>query len=707
MPPPELEAYRLQEGEQLRLDGQVNEAFWEKVSPAGNFRQMEPVEGQAATEATEVRVAYDQNYLYIGVILHDSDPEGIKAFQRRWDQSLATDDRFMFILDTYNDQRSAYFFEINPLGLMGDGLLRVGQGTLLNKAWNGIWRAWVARGPWGWSAEIRIPFRTLNFEPDKERWGINFQRTVRRKNEETLWTGHRRNQGLFRPQDAGQLTGLRGMSQGLGLEVIPYALLAQANQHSPGGDPARSLHPNLGGELNYSLTPNLRAGLTLNTDFAETDVDDRQINLTRFPLFFPERRAFFLEGSSVFLFAPASGVDPFFSRRIGLNQGAPVPIRAGARLIGRINKTELGLLQVRTAAAGQLAGEQFTAARVLQNVFRESSIGLIYTRRDSEGDSLPLRQTLGADMELNTSRFLGSKNLQLQLFLVAHTPNAFEENSNLWDRSVRGGRLNFPNQPWSGHVSYREFGIAYDPAMGFAPRVGFRRVQPTVTYAPLLENSQLIRELSWSYHFEYLMDMAFRPITVNHNLRLLGVRLESGDAFSASLTHNFEYLDFDFDILRDQRFVVPIGNYYNPGYRLELATASFRRFGSTFAHSHGTFWTGKRSDFTTSFFLRPYPGINLDGSWVHSRVQLAEGAFQTHLFRLITSYDFSPWLALQFNIQYDNISRLLGTNNRLSWIVTPGTVLHVVYNHNWQQLTERMQSLENRSIIKFSYTLRI
>lgn len=226
----EISAYRLQSGEEIFLDGWVNEDFWDKVSVAGDFRQQEPFPGNPATEQTEVRISYDDEYLYIGAIFFDSESDKITAFQKKRDAPLDTDDRFVFILDTYNDQRSAFYFEINPLGLMGDGILKVGQGTSMNKSWNGIWEAWVVRSDFGWSAEIRIPFMTLNFDPNAATWGINFLRTIRRKNEETLWTGFQRNQGINRPQDAGKLVDLTNIHQGIGIEAIPYALISETRR---------------------------------------------------------------------------------------------------------------------------------------------------------------------------------------------------------------------------------------------------------------------------------------------------------------------------------------------------------------------------------------------------------------------------------------------------------------------------------------------
>lgn len=697
----------MQPGETIDLDGLTKEAFWQNAAVISDFFQQEPVPGNPASERTEVRIAYDDENLYISAQFFDSEPDKIKAFQRKRDAPLDTDDRFVFILDTYNDQRSAFYFEINPLGLMGDGILRVGQGTSINRSWDGIWRAWVVKTAEGWMAEIRIPFMTLNFDPNNDTWGVNFLRTIRRKNEDVLWSGFQRNQGIQRPQDAGKLVNLKNINQGIGLEAIPYAIGTQVRQR---GDLESSktseLSHNFGGELNYNITPNLKAGITINTDFAETEVDDRQINLTRFPLFFPERRLFFLEGANIFLFAPSSSPNPYFSRRIGLQDGLPIPIRYGGRMIGRVKDTDIGFLHVNTAAQGERKAENFTVGRIVQNISDESTIGVIYTRRDTEGDSLPLRETLGMDLSLNTSKFLGNKNLQFEAFFVGHTPNFFGDESNLWDRSVRGGRINFPNEPWRAHMSYREFGINYDPATGFAPRVGFRRLQPSISYSPLWKNSGLIRELSWQYYFEYLMEMDWRPATVNHRIRFLGLRFESGDVLQFQFNYNYEFLDRPFDILRNGEYVIDVGNYYNLGYTITAQSAPFRKIGGSFVFSKNGFWTGTETNITADIFMRPIIGLNLTASWIHSQVRLLEGNFDTHIIRLISGYDFSPWVSVNFNVQYDNITRFLGTNSRFTWVIDPGNTFFIVYNHNWFRLTERFLSIEDRTNIKLAYTFR-
>ena len=702
-----IRAHRLAPGERPVLDGWVDDSLWQRIAPTTDFLMQEPVEGGAPSERTEVRIAYDADFLYIGAMLFDADPDGIKAFQKRWDQSLATDDRFMWILDTYGDRRNAYFFEINPAGLMGDGLMRTGQGTTFNKAWNGIWRAWVQVGAEGWSAEIRIPFRTLNFDPDSESWGINFQRTIRRKNEELVWSGEKRSQGLFRPQNAGTLVGLRDASQGLGLEVIPYALGTQRVVREP-ATPAR-YESRAGVDINYSITPNLRAGFTVNTDFAETEVDDRQVNLTRFPLVFPERRAFFLEGASVFSFAPSSFPNPFFSRRIGLSAGRPVPVLGGARLIGRAGRHDLGVMHLRTAGGADGGGnEDFTVARVTRHVLRESTVGLLYTRRAVLGDSLPDRHTLGADLELGTSRFLGSRNLQLQAFAVYHTdPEPGGGRSTGTDRSVRGLRLNYPNRPWEAHVSYREFGDAYDPAIGFAPRVGFRRLQPSVEWRPLVPGLRHIREFSFEFYHEYLSDDAWRPLTVNNRVKPLGIRFESGDELSLFVGWNYEYLDAPFDVLRNGRFVIPAGEYPTRGTRVLLQSASFRRVVAAVTYQRAGFWTGTRDDLTADLTLRPLPGLNVRANWIYNAATLPEGSFEAQIYRLFTSVDFTPLLSLNVNTQYDNVTRRLGTQHRLVWILTPGNTLFAVYEQNWRNpVDERLIAIDRQVALKLAFTQR-
>ena len=699
--------------EDIKLDGKLDDTFWSDITGISDFLVQEPVEGGEPTEKTTIKIAYDENYLYIGAIFYDSEPDGIKAFKMRKDAPLNTDDRFMWILDTYLDGRNAYFFEINPRGLMGDGLLTIGQGRSLNKDWDGIWRPWTYIGDFGWSAEIRIPFHTLNFDPKTSTWGINFQRTIRRKNEEILWSGHKRNQGIYRPQDAGRLTGLNNISQGLGLELVGYGKAeALKVQNESEGDYNNSQSLDGGLDVNYNITPGLKASLTVNTDFAETEVDDRQINLTRFPIRFPEKRDFFLEGANIFRFAPSSGVYPYFSRKIGLRSGNPIPILYGGRVIGKIGKVEVAAQQVKTIKTDNFNSEDFSVIRLKQNFLKESSIGVLYTRRHTNKGKqfvppLQDRNTLGIDLTLNTSTFLKNQNLQFQAFAVIHNPELPGEiNNNIWDRSARGLRFNFPNDPWSGSLSYREFGVSYDPAVGFSRRNSFRRVEPRIRFSPILEKSSTIRELKWEVSFENLMSLQWKKLTQNIRLTPLSIRFESGDEISYQIIRNFERLEYDFDILGDNSIIIPVGNYTNWSHQIELETANYRKIVYGIELNSEGFWSGNRTEYENELIFRPFPGINLNLGYVHSKVNLREGNFKTNLVRFLGDFDFTPFISFSSNIQYDDISENIGMNNRFKYTITPGSDIYFVYNHNWFDDNGKYKTSSMMGATKITYTHR-
>lgn len=702
----QINAYKLAQNEGIELDGKLNESFWTKIRPVNNFRQQEPNEGGAPSQRTEIFVAFDDTYLYIGAKLFDREPSRILAYQKRKDRSLGTDDRFMWILDTFNDGRNAYFFETNPAALRGDGLLTVGQGTNLNKSWDGIWNVQTSITAQGWIAEIRIPFRSLDFDPENTRWGINFQRTVRRNNEEIVWAGWRRNQGLFRPQNAGTLQGLSGMSQGLGLEVNPY-VTTTGNRRWTDGVSSDAGTFDTGFDAAYSITPSVRASLTINTDFAETEVDQRRVNLTRFPLRFPEQRNFFLEGATIFNFAPSSGVEPFFSRRIGLEDGESIPLNAGIRLLGREGNTNMGFYQIRTGAKGEINREDFTAARVSQNLFSESKVGLIYTRRATLDEAaVDDRHTLGADMDFGTSSFLGDKNFQFQAFFVWHNQNGPLEKSSFWDRTSRGIRINYPNFPFSGSMSYREFGESFNPAVGFTQRNGFRRLQPTIEYEKIVRNSSVIRSWETGLRYEYLTNLDFEPETINIRYTPFDIEFESGDEVEMSLSRDFERLTTNFDILRDGRVIIPPGDYYSWSLNAEVETASFRKISGGAEVTLQGFWTGNRNGYQFFGTLRPFPGINLTADWNRSDVSLPGVNFVTNLIRFRGDADFTPNTAFTNIIQYDDVSGVLGLFSRFRWTITPGSDLFLVYTHNWIEVEKNFEPIEIQGAAKINYTHR-
>jgi hypothetical protein len=699
--PPTITAVRAAADEPIELDGVLDEAVWQRAEPIVDFRQQEPDEGDVASERTEVRVVYSSHALYIGAEMFDSEPSGVKGYQKRRDAGLGSDDRFMWILDTFLDGRSAYFFEINPAGLMGDGLLRLGSGETLNKSWDGIWRTRVVRHDRGWTAEIELPFRTFNFDPSAQEWGINFQRTIRRRNEELLWSGWRRTEGLFRPATAGRLRGLAELSQGLGLEVRPYG---SASHRTVGGDQVAV--GDVGADLGYSLTPSLRLAMTINTDFAETDVDDRQVNLTRFPLFFPERRQFFLEGSSLYRFAGANGVTPFFSRRIGLAEGAAVPIVYGARLGGQAGAYEVGALHVRTGAQGDTAAESFTVARVKHALFRQSSIGTIYTRRATDSDApTPLgdHHTIGVDLDLYTSSFLGNKNLQFEAFYIAH--DAIDSpDVDLRDRSAHGLRLNFPNDIWQAHVSYRELGDHFDPAVGFTPRNGFRRLQPQVTWMPRPDWWPAARQLEFQARLEYLTDLDGVLETRSIGFTPLGVRFQSGDNFGLNVNNQFERLIETFEIA--EGVVLPAGEYSFNNLRFDLNTANQRPISFNVDVEGGEFWSGQSYGWSVGVNMRPAATMSFDAQVERQTIDLPQGDFTTLLTRFSANWYPTPWTSLTSRTQYDDVSGLLGLYMRLRWILQPGSDLFLVYSHDWNEVEGQFRTRTRGATSKLNYTYR-
>jgi len=713
----DLVATSLPSDQELELDGYLDEKVWSRAEAISDFTQQEPVEGGTPSERTEVRVAFDEDNLYIGAMIFD-DPDGILAYQKRRDAGLGTDDRFMWILDTFLDGRTGYFFEINPAGLMGDGLITGAGGHRgINKSWDGIWEARVQWLEDGWSAEIRIPFKTLNFDPEQDTWGINFQRTIRRKNEEILWRGYLRNQGLFRPVHAGRLRGLENPSQGLGLEAVPSVVGSWRNV--PENADPNTYPGEVSLDLGYSITPGLRAAVSLNTDFAEVEVDQRRVNLTRFPLRFQEKRDFFLEGSGVFSFSPRSGPSPYFSRRIGLESGEQIPITYGARLGGQAGRYELGFIQVRTGEErvgeeGLLVPvEDFTVARVKRSFLAQSSIGAIYTRRatgaSEVGEKLRDRHTAGMDLDFFTSTLFGRYNFQAEAFFVWNSNPDAEVDRSFSDLTARGFRLNFPNDEYRAHLSYREFGHDYSPAVGFVRRNGFRRVEPNIGWRPR-PDIDWIRRFEFSAQYRYLADLESGVAEEKQwRLDLFGVDFESGDNLRIQATRQYEFLENPFEI-SDGVDILP-GSYANWEYSIRGRTAGRRRVSGDAGLSTGGFWDGDRTRYELGLTWRPNPGLSLRGEWERNQVELPRGSFQTTLVRLSSGWDMSPWASVTGNVQYDDVSEIVGLFTRLRWILHPGNELYLVYTHNWRNrgpdlLDRDFETLSRGASTKLSYTYR-
>jgi hypothetical protein len=693
----------------IEIDGLLNEPEWKMVLPAKDFIQRDPIQGSPATEKTEVYVIHDKENLYIGAILFDSNPDGILAYQKRRDQSLRTDDRFMWILDTFLDGRTGYFFEVNPAGLLGDGLIIGGDSYWgINKDWNGIWDARVVVIPEGWSVEVVIPFRTLNFDPNLDTWGINFQRTVRRKNEDMKWEGFERNKKITQPIHAGYLKGLKNLTQGNGLEFKPYFSLKNQEMNM-----VKNNFNDIGFDVSINITSGLKASLTYNTDFAEAEVDQRRVNLTRFPLRYAEKRGFFLEGAGVYSFSPRNDVTPFFSRRIGLSDGEQIPINYGGRLSGQIGNYEIGVIQAQTNSKGDIAGENFTVARVKRAFFKQSYFGLVYTDRSSrtmEPDSNELDQSLfGADLELKTSEFMGDKNLQFQTFFVHHTAPYSEPELSISDLSVRGFRITYPNDIFRSHVSYREFGNNYNPAVGFGRRNGFKRIQPSFSYHPRPERYDFIRQVEFGIQYEFMTNLENKMLKKQTTITPFNIRFESQDQLSAKIVSLIEYLDKPFTIYED--ITIPIEEYSSEELQVKFETSEKRMLSTEFEYQTGDFWNGQKQTIKTQISVKPFSGFNIQTEYEKNTVKLSGKSFNTELYNFELGIYPTPRTAIFSNLQYDNVSDALGLFAKLQHTIRPGSDFYLVYTHNWISLSDQifdfdLMTVSKVSSLKINYSFR-
>jgi hypothetical protein len=628
------------------------------------------------------------------------------------DESFDADDSFRWTLDTFRDGRTGYFFEINPSGAMGDGLIGVNLqfgndfGAGINQSWDGIWLARVRRSEIGWTAEIEIPFRTLNFDPNASAWGINFQRTVRRKNEDSLWTGYARNQGLARMSNAGQLEGLGRISQGIGLDVKPY-LVGNVSSAPGRGRPGALSTGDVGFDAFYNVTPALRANVSINTDFAETEVDQRRVNLTRFPLFFEEKRDFFLEGSSFFDFSrePGRSIVPFFSRRIGLDaRGQPQRIDFGAKLTGQAGAFDLGVLQMRTAEAATGPGEDFSVFRARRRAFLQSYVGGLYTLRSARFPDSRDRHTAGIDFELKTSNFRQDQNAEVSgFYLVTSTPDGAGDNS------AFGLRFAYPNDPFTAEVAVREVQANYDPAVGFVDRRGYKQLAPAAEYAVRFRDHPWLRSLEWEAEVDIQNDPRNRPLTRELGFSPLSVSFEDGSGFELDFTRQYERLEEDFEI--SDGIVLPIGAVYRfTRYGIRGRTADHRVVAIEGNTELGDFFSGRAREHTIEVTVRPRRGLVVGLEAEHNVLHLSQGSFDANVFRASAGTQFSPWISVANDLQYDTVSRLLGWQMRFRWIRRPGNDLYVVYTHNWRELLDpgerRIATLDNRLATKVVYTFR-
>ena len=683
-----------------KVDGDLSDEAWKSAQPFSGFRMVEPKPNQDPTERTELRIVYDESNLYLGVYCYDAEPSRIAANSMAHDGSdehSENDDIIRVLLDPFQDKRNAYIFFINPCGARSEGLA---SGEYYSLNWDGIWEARARIAKDGWSAELQIPFKTISFKPGLTVWGINVERYIPRKLETIRLSGTNRDNFFYNPVEAAALEGIQEVKQGKGFTFRPYGLASVLKDHAIGADYDAKLDG--GFDIYKNFTPNLVGAFSYNTDFAETEVDDRQINLTRFPLYFPEKRMFFLEGSDIFSFGSSESFTPFFSRRIGLVNGRPAPITFGAKVYGKIGNTNLAVLDVRTDRFGELSRRNFFAARMSQNILEESKIGWIFTNGSPTGEKNSLA---GTDFTYQTSRFAGARNF------LASCWYAYNWNERKQGRHQGYGfRLDYPNDLWDIGASYAYYGDALDPGLGFIPRNGIQTAFGRVSFQPRPEKGFLgrfVRQFFFEFMGDYYWDLAGNLETRELFIAPLNLETQSGEHIESSINLNRDVLPYDFEL--SEGVILPAGPYDFTNFTIEFNTAGFRPVAGELEWRFGGFYSGHYDNVELGLSLKykGYASLSLGANLVRGR--LPQGNFNENVYQIKADLFLSPDLGLMNYIQYDNVSRELGWSMRLRWRISPGNEIFIVYNKNWEKRWDpasRFFPLEERGVLKVSFSIR-
>lgn len=685
-----------------KIDGRLDESVWQDAAVISDFIQRIPDIGQPMTEKTVIYIMYDKDNLYFGFKCYDSEPDKITAKELARDVSLGHDDKIQIILDTFYDKRNAYWFQINPRGCIGDALVSQ-NGAAFNKSWDGLWEGDAHLTEWGWEGEIAIPFKTMSFRQGQSTWGLKLIRQVTRKSEQGYWPVANLDTFKFQVSDAGDLTGMTGMSQGIGLDVVPYALVGSEYKKDE-----KSEYPtDVGFDAFYQITPGLKSALTMNTDFAQTEVDDRQINLTRFPLFFEEKRDFFLDGANYFNFAIDGEQDhpyktslmPFFSRQLGLdNDGNPIPIIGGAKLTGQVGDLNLGFLDIVEDRAGGAANN--TVGRVSRNIGSQSTIGAIGTLKNSKDGAA--NSVVGVDAKFGTSQFLGNKNMSVTLFgLQSNTDDSTGSDM------AYGLSFFYPNDFIWIAAGFHEIGENFDAGIGFVPRTGIRQSYFRGGVGPRPKRWGILQTIT-GVHYNNITDLHNVTLTREAGMMPFNIEFISGESIGFSITNNFEKLLKDFDIhpTVKNKHVIPVGNYSFWRYELEATTAQRRKIYIMTNIEGGDFYTGSRTKYNVQAAWKIGVPFLISLAYVHNDVSLDSGSFQTDVARVNFNVLFNPNIVLYNYVQYDNLSKKMGWQSRFVWILKPGREIFFVYKSITHDPFERFDTLENSAHFKFKYTIR-
>ncbi len=663
------------------IDGVLNEAVWQAAMPVDTFTQQEPNEGQPATDRTEVRILYDSRHLYIGVRAYATEPV-VATEMRRDSDRLFDEDNFQVILDTFHDSRNGYMFLTSPLGAKleqqvfdeGEG---GGRGTTanVNRNWDGVWDAAARILDDGWAAEISIPVNTVRFSPsDEQTWGINLQRHIRHKNESVFWSPIPKAYTLTRVSLAGELAGLRGLSLGMDLKLKPFLVAGVHDLRTGRSSRSTSAIRDIGLDARYGVTAGLNLDITANTDFAQVEVDEQQVNLTRFGLFFPEKRDFFLENSNLFTMGTGSSftstpvqTDLFFSRRIGLSDsGQPVPIFGGARLAGKSGPNNMGVLNVQTDSAFDRPGDNFFVGRYSRDILKRSRIGALFINKESVDGSAHFNRTMGVDANLAIGR-----SLQVNSYLAkTATPGLDGKDMAFY------GRIAYRDPRWNLWLNYLDVQDHFNAEAGFVQRTGIRTTKAYFSQTPRPRRGS-IKLIEPMYVLTYTTDQTNRMVGRMHHY-MVGTTLRDDSFINVIFQQSLDVLDVPFRIRPG--VTIPVGTYTANEWILTYNTSPGRRVYERLTVSPMDFYGGTRLQVSAAAGLRASSRMAAEIQYNRNDVSMPWGDFLVNLTTLRVDYTFSPRMTIRSLTQYNSSTHELSNNVRFNFIHRPGSDLYAVYN---------------------------
>ena len=672
----QIGAVRVDRGPQI--DGVLDDPVWQTAALVNEFVQQEPDEGAPATERTEVRVLYDGRTLFLGVHAFDSSPDGPIASEMRRDADRILDeDNFQVILDTFMDSRSAYMFVVSPLGAQLDqqvfdegGRDRRASGSAINRDWDGVWSVSASPTSDGWVAEIAIPMATLRFpDSDPQPWGINFMRNIRRKNEQVFWAPIPKAFTLTRVSLAGSLTDLESLSQGRDLRIKPYVTGGERRQRD-GVIRDNSTQRDIGLDVKYGLTGGLSLDLTYNTDFAQAEVDNERVNLTRFALFFPEKREFFLENAGQFAVGTTNSTgriaDLFFTRRIGLSASrAAVPILGGARLTGKIGQNNIAIMDLQTEDVGGEPGQNFLVARYSRDIFQRSQIGgLLINKEASSGGQF--NRTYATDIRLSIT-----PSLTIDGFLAGTATTGISDEQ--FGGHIRAGWL---SRSWRIYSEYTDLEDNFNPEVGFVPRVGIRRSKFHFEGNPR-PGKWGIRMMEPMWNVTVFTDQTGRLVSRQFH-HMVRTQFDSGAAINIMYNRRFERLDIPFQVASD--VVIDPGKYRFYDLRLSYNSDPSRSFTYSVNYGPQTFFDGDRTDMSLRAGVRVTDKLATSARFSRSDIDLPAGSFTADIGSFQIDYAFSPAVSLRTLTQYNSAADQWSTSARFRYIYRPGSDIYIVYD---------------------------